>query len=100
MCIRHFLARKSVAGGLVLSDLVHVRIDPQLIQAPAEKHHIGRKSIDEQFTWRRQVNTIACASNVVLLVTAVLEIPIDLLTRRTEICDRLAYLFGLAPAYP
>ena len=38
---RHLLLRERVASALVFPDLINVRIDAQLVERAAEKHHVG-----------------------------------------------------------
>ena len=90
---RHFLLREHVAGALVFSDLIHVRIDSKLVQRAAEEHHVSRQAVDEKLAGRRDENLVASGRDVIVLVEAGLHIRIDWFARRAKIRNRAANLF-------
>src|SRR5207244_5043134 len=94
---RHLLLRKHVTCALVLSNLIDVGIDAQLVERAAEKHYVSRKAVDEKLSRRRDVNLVAGGGDVVVLVHAIFELGINRFARRAKILNRATNLFSLGP---
>ena len=99
MRVGHLLLREHVTRAFVLSDLIDVRINAELVERPAKEHHISSETGNEQFSRRCDVNLVAGRSDVVVLVQAHFHVGIDRLARRAKVLDRAANLFSLGPAY-
>ncbi len=97
MSISHLFLRKHVTDAFVFSDLEDVGIDTKLVQRTAEEEHVGRESVNKQFSRWREIDFVAGAGDVVLLVHPVFHIGVDGFARGTKIGNGVANLFSLAP---
>ena len=97
MRVSHLLLRKHVARALIFSDLVDIGIDAELVERTTEEHYVGSEPVDEQLAGWRHDDLVACRRDVILLVESKLDVRVNRFPGRTEISDRVANLFRLAP---
>src|ERR1700730_2810026 len=93
----HLFLRESVTGTLVLSDLVHVGIDSQLVERAAKEHYVRGETDGKEFAGRRYENLVASRGNVIVLVKAGLHVSVDGFSRRAKVFDCPANFFRLRP---
>ena len=100
----HLLVRGRVAlfgervrRGLVVADVVEIRIRADLVERAAQEQLVGRHAGQIERARRHQEDLVGRRRQVVFAVAAVLEVRVDRLARLLEVEHRVANLLHLAP---
>ena len=91
------LLGKSIGVGLVVANVMQVRVDASLVEGPAQEDLVGSHAGQLERTRRHEEHLVGRARQVVVAVAAVLQVGVDRLARRAERTDGVAQLLHLGP---
>ena len=88
---------EGVAVGLVIADVVEIRIRADLVERAAQEQLVGRHAAQIERARRQQKDLVGRGGQVVLAIAAVLEIGVQRFTGLLEFEQGVANLLHLAP---